>query len=824
MARAAPVLHGHHNLPTHATALVGRDREVADLRQLLLSDDGRLVTLTGVGGCGKTRLALGVAASLIGSFKDGVRLVELAAVVDPALVPQAVASVLSVRERSDRSLRDALVAHLARRQVLLVLDNCEHLVKVCAELADTLLQGCPGVRVLATSREALHIPGERAWRVPSLAIPDPHSIVRPEQLTRFAAAQLFVERAQAVQSNFGVTPRSAPVLAAICARLEGLPLAIELAAAWVRALGVEQILERLDDVFGLLVGGSQLGPSRQQTMRATLDWSYGLLAPSEQIVFQRLAVFVGGWSLEAAEVVCSGGGVAPQEVLGLLTRLVDASLVQVDEQDGRARFRLLEPVRQYAQARLEASGEMDAVRLLHATCFERFAERWEPAANVGGPRREAAHAALELEQDNLRAALRWCLDQGDAAMGFRLGRAHWNLWVVQGAFSEGRAWLTQLAALPDAANDPAMRAVAQSIEATLAWRQGSYARALELQKEALPLLREADDPWPLHAALADLGLIAQLQGDFRAAQTHFDESLGVARTAGDRVNEAIALQNLAQLALVQEDYPTAYARSEASLAVARAAGDAWAVSLSLGRLGLVALRQGDLARAGRLAEEAVALRRQIGERYLLASSLDLVGQVAMAEGHNAEARAALRESLHLRRDQGDRAGIADTLESIAALAATEKQRERAVQLAGAAARIREEIGTQQYPMKRAMLDRWLVPVRQALGTETTTLAWEAGRDMAVEQALDLALAATEAPATRANSPPERSAQQVAGLSPREREVAGLLALGLSNRQIAQRLVVTERTVAAHIEHILDKLGFASRHQVGTWANEHGLSG
>jgi non-specific serine/threonine protein kinase len=290
------------------------------------------------------------------------------------------------------------------------------------------------------------------------------------------------------------------------------------------------------------------------------------------------------------------------------------------------------------------------------------------------------------------------------------------------------------------------------------------------------------------------------------------------------VNEAIALQNLAQLALVQEDYPTAYARSEASLAVARAAGDAWAVSLSLGRLGLVALRQGDLARAGRLAEEAVALRRQIGERYLLASSLDLVGQVAMAEGHNAEARAALRESLHLRRDQGDRAGIADTLESIAALAATEKQRERAVQLAGAAARIREEIGTQQYPMKRAMLDRWLVPVRQALGTETTTLAWEAGRDMAVEQALDLALAATEAPATRANSPPERSAQQVAGLSPREREVAGLLALGLSNRQIAQRLVVTERTVAAHIEHILDKLGFASRHQVGTWANEHGLSG
>ena len=499
MDRSASALHGHHNLPTHATALVGRDRDVAELRQLLLSDDGRLVTLTGVGGCGKTRLALGVASSLIGSFKDSVWLVELAALADPLLVPQAVASVLGVRERANQSLLAALVAHLARRQLLLVLDNCEHLVKACAELADTLVRGCPGVRLLATSREALHIPGERAWRVPSLAIPDPRSIVRHDELLQFPAVQLFVERAQAVQSNFGVTPRSAPVLVAICARLEGLPLAIELAAAWVRALGVEQILERLDDAFGLLVGGSQLAPNRQQTMRATLDWSYGLLAPPEQIVFRRLAVFVGGWSLEAAEEICSGSGVAPQELLGLLTRLVDASLVQVDERDGRARYRLLEPVRQYAHERLGTSGEMDSVRHQHASWFESFAERWETDANVGGPRREAAHAALELERDNLRASLRWCVDQGDAPMGFRLCRAHWNLWVVQGAFSEGRAWLTQLAALPDAAKAPAMRAVAQSIEATLAWRQGSYARALELQREALPLLRHADDPWSLHA-------------------------------------------------------------------------------------------------------------------------------------------------------------------------------------------------------------------------------------------------------------------------------------------------------------------------------------
>jgi ATP/maltotriose-dependent transcriptional regulator MalT len=448
----------------------------------------------------------------------------------------------------------------------------------------------------------------------------------------------------------------------------------------------------------------------------------------------------------------------------------------------------------------------------------------ETDANVGGTRREAALAALELERDNLRAALRWSLDEGDAPMGFRLARAHWHLWVVQGALSEGRAWLTQLAALPDAANDPIMWAVVQTIEATLAWRQGSYARALELDTEALPLLRRADDLWPLHAALADLGFIALNQGDYRAAQAHLDESLAVARAAGNRVNEAIALRNLGWLALVQEDSSTAYARAAASLAIARAVGDIWAVCLSLMVVAHVMLRQGDLATARRLAEESLVLHRQTGERFQLAFCLDVVGQVATAEGQYAQARAVLRESLNVRQDLDDRAGIAATLESIATLAAAETQPECAVQLAGAAAGIREQVEAPLYPMGRAMLDKWLVPLRQVLGAETTTVAWEAGRDMPIEQALDLALAATEAPPTRSDRQPERSAQQVGGLSPREREVAALLARGLSNRDIAQRLVVTERTVAAHLEHILNKLGFASRHQVGAWAGEHGLSG
>jgi predicted ATPase/DNA-binding CsgD family transcriptional regulator len=703
-----------------------------------------------------------------------------------------------------------------------VLDNCEHLVETCAELAAALVRGCPGVHLLATSREALHIPGERAWQVPALATPDARSIVQPKQLAQFAAAQLFVERARAVQSTFDVTQHSAPSVAAICARLEGLPLAIELAAAWVRALGVEQILERLDDAFGLLVGGSRTTPGRHQTMRATLDWSYGLLTPREQVVFRRLSVFVGGWSLEAAEEVCSGREVGRQDVLGLLTRLVDTSLVQVDERDSRARYRLLEPVRQYADAQLRASDELDAVRSQHARWYERFAREWERDANVGGPRREVALAALQLERDNLRAVLRWCLDHGEATMGYRICRAKWSLWVVQGSFGEGRGWVSQLAALPGAENEPHLRAVGQTLEATLTFRQGSYARALQLLNDALPVLRPSDDLWPLFVLQTDFGWSLLYLGDYGTAQTHLDEALAVARAAGNRVNEAIALHNLGWLALMQEDLSTASARSEASLATGRDVGDVWAQSIALAALGRVALLQGELLTARQRAEESLALQRRFGERWLLARSLDLLGLVALAEGQYADARSALRECLNLQQELGNREGTAGALESVAALVASQSQPEHAVQLAGAAAGVRDEVRTPLHPMGRSMLDRWLVPARRALGAEATTQAWETGRNMSVEQAHELALAALEPPTTRSDAAHHRPAHRVTGLSPREREVAALVAQGLTNRQIAGRLVVTERTVGAHVEHILDKLGFASRHQVSAWVDEHGL--
>ena len=821
MAHLAPARHGHHNLPLQVTPLVGRDQDVASLCPLMLEHEGRLVTLTGVGGCGKTRLAVGVGSTLVGSFRDGVWLVSLSPLADPLLVPQVVASVLGVRERLDRSLLPALVAHLGKRQLLLVLDNCEHLLQGCVELAETLLHGCPGVRLLATSREPLHITGERAWRVPPLAIPDLRSISGPDVI-RYAAVELFVERAVAACSDFAVTPRNAPVVATICARLEGLPLAIELAAPWVRALGVDQILERLDDAVGLLVDGSRSAPNRQRTMRATLDWSYGLLAETERVVLQRLAVFVGGWSLEAAEVVCSGSGVAPPEVLSLLTRLVDASLVQVEQQDGRARYRLLEPVRHYAHAGLMASGELDAVRRQHADFFLSFAQHWETDANVGGPGRQAAHAALDQEQDNLRAAMGWCLEQGEAEKGLSLSKAHWNFWVVRGLLTEGRGWLTRLIALPGAAEAPTLRDVALTMSATLAFRQGSYDTTLEMYREVLPRLRQADNPFVLECALMDLGFIAMHQGDYEAARRHWGESLRAACAAGHRINEALASIGSGWVALLEADYSTARAWCEKGLALSRSVADNWAVSISLTVLGHVLVQQGDLTAARRILEEGVVLHRQIGERFVLAESLHGLGQLATVEKRYMEARAALLESLRLRQDMGDPSGSADTLESIAELAAADGQPERAVQLAGAAARVREAVGARQSQRGRAGLDRWLVPLQQLLGVEVTTLAWEAGRAASVEQAMELAHAPTEAPFSGSNRPPDRSGHRVTELTSRQQEVAVLVARGLTNRQIAERLVVTEGAAAKHVEHILDKLGVGTRAQIAAWAAERGL--
>lgn len=496
---------GAHNLPNPLTGFVGREREAAEVTRLLAST--RVLTLSGTGGVGKTRLALEVAASLLDDYPHGVRLVELAALTDPVLVPQVVAAALDVREESGSPLLATLIDSLHDKQLLIVLDNCEHLVEACGVLVDALLSGCPDLRVLATSREALGIGGEVVWRVPALSVADLMLPLPTEAIARSEAVRLFVERASAALPGFALTERTAPGVVEICRRLDGIPLAIELAAARVRVLGVEQIAARLDDHLGLLTGGSRTAPSRHQTVRAAIDWSYEFLTDPERRLFDRLSVFAGSLSLEAAEAVGSGDGIAESEIVDVLAGLIDKSLVIVEPGDYRvARYAVLETLRQFGAERLAATSAAPTIRERHALFFVALAEAAE--SGLFGPDQPAWVTQLGLERGNLRVALQWVLESSNAEAGLRLGAAAFKFWEVSGSVGEGRAWLDKLLTHPAST------------------RTRARARALG-------------------AAVH----LATLQGDVAAARVHADESLAIARELGDVPAIAAALQHVGRLAL-----------------------------------------------------------------------------------------------------------------------------------------------------------------------------------------------------------------------------------------------------------------------------------
>ncbi len=699
VAAAPPV---HHNLPAALTSFIGRQEELAEVTALLAQ--ARLVTLVGVGGTGKTRLALELGRRLLDQYPDGVWLVELAPLADPTLVVQAVAQAVGVREQPGVDVLATLLDALNSRNLLLLLDNCEHLLEPAARLTDALLRGCPQLRVLATSREALGTSGERSWPVPSLPLPAEGAATALETLGQNPAVQLFAERAQAANARFAITPQNAATVIQVCRRLDGIPLALELAAARLRAMSVEQLAARLDQRFRLLTGGSRAALPRQQTLQALVDWSYQLLSAPEQRLFDRLSVFAGGFSLEAAEAICSGEAVASAEVFELLVRLVEKSLAVAEQQeDGTERYRLLETLRQFGREKLVAAGEAEAIHERHAAYFLQLAERTleqiraTAALPSGLATRVAALALLEQEDENLRAALGWLIEQRQVEAALRLATVLSWYWASRAKLSERNAAAAELLSLARAAGQPEL-----------------YGRVLRFAA------------YGLHRS-----------GDAAGAQRYIDTLHAEAELPSDplqRANllsdEGLAAQELGQLERAQ-------ALLEQSLVRYQALGDQNGIAMQIDRLGAVAHLRGDYALARRLLEEGLALCRTLGNAFLLAWALHNLSCLTLDEGDAAAARPLLDEALRLRRQVGNQLNVG-SLAAFAALAAVEEQPEPALRLATAVTTQCARLEIPLQVLEQRMLRR-AQAVEPSLDAATVARAREEGAVMTLEQAVAEAL-------------------------------------------------------------------------------------
>jgi predicted ATPase/DNA-binding SARP family transcriptional activator len=730
-ARDAPP----HNLPFQLTNFIGREWEMDQVKRLLTK--ARLLTLTGAGGCGKTRLALEVAASLGAEYADGVFVVQLAALSDPSLVPQAVASALGVYDESGRPLQAILSAYLQPRQLLLVLDNCEHLVEACAQLATELLLACPKLRILATSREALRTTGESVWNVPSLATPDPRHLPPAESLMQYEAVQLFIDRALLVQPGFVLTKQNGPSVARICHRLDGIPLAIEMATGRLRVLSLGQISERLDNSFQLLIDGSRVALPHHRTLRAAVDWSYELLSELEQLVFNRLSVFSGGFTLEAVEAVCSNESIGAEQVLDILFQLVEKSLVSVEEGlQGAVRYQLLETLRQYGQERLEKNGETKVTQQWHAAFFLALAEKAEQ--ELRGPEQQRWLNVLDKEHDNLRAALTWLAESGEAEAGLRLAGALYWFWRVRGYFAEGLRWL-EGAILRSKGRWAAARVKALNGAATLAWDQSEYDRATVFLEESLALSREVADQRGSAYALYNLGNLAYTRGDYRRAVAFLEESLVLSREVVEQRNIAVCLNLLGSIMREQRDYHQATALLEEGLALCRELGDQRAIARSLSNLGLVAQYRGDYHQALALFGESLVMFRELADQVGIADTLGNLGLVYQYLGDYRQAVALLSEGLTLFWKLGHKLGITECIEGLAQVASSQGQFQQATRLFGAGEALRTEIGASLPAAALAQYERNVATARDRLGQETFAAAWAWGVSVTLERAVEYAL-------------------------------------------------------------------------------------
>ncbi len=694
------------NLPAQATSFVGREREAAEARRLLVST--RLLTLTGPGGTGKTRLSIKVAGEVLDRFRDGVFLTELAPITDPELVVPTIAGTLGVREEPDRPAIETLKEYLRERQLLLVLDNFEQVVDAAPAIRE-LLAAAPRVSMLVTSREVLHLAGEQEFPVPPLALPDPAHLPPLASLSAFDAVALFIQRARAVRPDFAVTNANAPAVAEICARLDGLPLAIELAAARVKLLPPDAILARLERRLAFLTSAARDLPVRQQTLRGAIDWSHDLLDEVERTLFRRLAVFVGGCDFEAAEAVCNPAGELGIDTLDGLGSLLDKSLIRQEETEhGEPRFRMLETIREYGLERLADADDAAEIRRRHATFFLTLAE--EAEADLTSTRGPVWMDRLEHEHDNIRAVLRWSQTAGSLEIALRIGGALWRFWHQHAHLREGRAWMEELLAHPAAAGRTLSRAKGLSGLGGLAYWQADFAAARVAYEESLSIQREMGGPAGIADALYNLGFALSVSGQADAARPMFEECLARFLELGDELRITRARE-----ALVFASY-----------------------------------QSGDHATARRLQEENLAAVRRMGDPFWLANTLSLLSVFATADGDFDEARRELTEAIELFGGPGDLSGIVNVLMLFAHVSLAEGVPERAAHLVGAADAIRQEIGSVATPIELLRLPDPAEVARERLGDHAYAVALTAGRSMsrkeAVAYATATATAASDTPA------------------------------------------------------------------------------
>jgi predicted ATPase/DNA-binding CsgD family transcriptional regulator len=758
------------NLPAELTSFIGRRHQIQEIKSVLTA--ARLVTLVGPGGVGKTRLALRTATDLRRGIPDGAWLVEFAGLRDAELVTKAVMTSIGLRDESSRWPVSRLIEYVASKRMLLVLDNCEHLLDACAVLADAVLREAPSLRILATSRQPLGVAGETVVQVGPLSVPDPDGRMAPDRIAQSEAVDLLIERATEAGAAFEVTPDNRAAVVELTRRLDGIPLAIELASVRLRTLGLDQLVERLNDRFQLLVGGSRTAPVRHQTLEATIAWSHDLLGQDDRAVLRRLSVFPGSFSLEAAETVGQAGTAAPAGVIDVLTSLVERSFVVREGTSGRARYRLHETMREFALVRLREADEEAAARGAHLSFFSGLCRSTEfDIAGADAASTLAALDELDLEADNLRAALRHCLADPDGVdLGLTMAAGLGQYWRNR-AVTEGAYWIDALLARPG--GDDVIRSRALSTKISLAVVQGDHAAGLEGVAEATAITRRLKDDALVVRILANQAALEVIAGDLSAARVTAADATALAARLGDDMSFIAAAQSEAFIAFLDGDF--------------------------------VRMRDVGLAAAAR--------SRQHNELFMLSTHLTSAGVGALMLGEHAVAEAALIEALHASLVIDDRPGLVLRMQVLASSAAMAGQAQRAAGLLGASEMLRLRIGAQISPFTSPLVEKAQEQARAVLGEDRYNKAFEGGAHLDREGAVGLALGRKVVRDTGATVDKTRDP-----LGKREREVAELIAEGLSNKEIATRLFLSERTVETHVYNILNKLGFNSRVNIASWVS------